>query len=141
MASSKEMAKNLKKPDALQRFGVHMTEWVLKNQKLLIVAGVAVVVATGAVFTYLQMQESARLGRIERVGIAELVQISEQKAFGDSQEKIQKEISDLNIKIAATDKKTKLSKKDKKQAEAKVAELEKQMQDAKPNYEKALQST
>ncbi len=137
MASNKKTAKSLKKPDALQRFGVTMSDWIFNNQKSLILAGIAIgAIAIGA-WGAVEYQESARLKRIERVAVAELIQFSEQKSFSDSQDTIQKMIRDLKERLNPIDKKKKIAKKEKAKIEKQISSLEKQTETAEPDFKKS----
>ena len=130
MTGHKQLEKSLKRPDSFQDHILNAIQFITNNRRMVVmmISPIIVIAAIGySIFSYRNHKAASR-----RAELATLfaMQTTEQNSVGKQRETIQKDIDTLrSTKQGADGKKTELSG----EALAKVALLEKQMSDLKPD--------
>jgi predicted negative regulator of RcsB-dependent stress response len=130
MTGHKQLEKSLKRPDSFQDHILKAIQFVTNNRRMVLMMlspVVAVALIGYSVFSYMNHKS---VGRRAELASLFAMQASEQSGLGKQRESMQKEIDALrSTKPAADGKKTEISG----ESLAKVAFLEKQMADLKPD--------
>jgi predicted negative regulator of RcsB-dependent stress response len=100
--STKEHAKELKAPDALQVRLAKVLKWILDNAQYLAYAAAPVLVGVAIFYGYQSFQERRQNGRLEELGKVHVVYEREERAAADQRKAISDKIEALAAKATAS---------------------------------------